>query len=220
MSRSVQPAGKASAVIVISGAMVASLALPATAAKPTIKAQASARVTISAPAAAQAPLAARTFGNIGFVGATKPVAIPVMHRPTGVTVSRSTTRAATSPATTQTDPAQAPEAQTGGVLGIAASLAGIYYLYGGTTPDGFDCSGYTQYVFGKVGISLPRTAEEQRQAATPVSEPQPGDLIFFGIPARHVGIYAGHGMMWDSPETGSTVGLHSSRGDVGTFGRV
>ena len=210
MSRSVQPAGKASAVIVISGAMVASLALPATAAKPTIKAQTSARVTISAPAAAQAPLAARTFGNIGFVGATKPVAIPVMHRPTGVAVSRSTTRAATSSTTTQ----------TGGVLGIAASLAGIYYLYGGTTPDGFDCSGYTQYVFGKVGISLPRTAEEQRQVATPVSEPQPGDLIFFGIPAHHVGIYAGHGMMWDSPETGSTVGLHSFRGDVGTFGRV
>jgi cell wall-associated NlpC family hydrolase len=215
MSRSVQPAGKASAVIVISGAMVASLALPATAAKPTVKPQTSARVTISAPAAAQAPLAARTFGTIGFVGAAKPVALPVVRRSTGIAVSRSVTRAET----VQEDPAKAPEAQTGGLLGLAGGLAGIYYVYGGTTPDGFDCSGYTQYVFGKAGISLPRTAEEQRQAATPVSDPQPGDLIFFGIPAHHVGIYAGNGMMWDSPETGSTVGLHSSRTGA-TFGRV
>ena len=75
-------------------------------------------------------------------------------------------------------------------------------MYGGTTPAGFDCSGYTQWVFGKAGRSLPRTAEAQRQAATPVSDPQPGDLVFFGAPAFHVGIYAGGGMMYDSPRTG------------------
>ena len=77
------------------------------------------------------------------------------------------------------------------------------YSYGGTSPStGFDCSGFTACVFGKVGISLPRTAEAQRQAATPVSDPQPGDLVFFGCPAYHVGIYAGGGMMWDSPAHG------------------
>ena len=86
-----------------------------------------------------------------------------------------------------------------GVLGIAASLAGIYYVYGGTTTAGFDCSGFTQYVFAQVGISLPRTSQAQQAAATPVSNPQPGDLVFFGYPAGHVGIYAGNGMMWDSP---------------------
>ncbi|MDQ6714737.1 MAG: C40 family peptidase, partial [Actinomycetota bacterium] len=80
---------------------------------------------------------------------------------------------------------------------------------GGTTPSGFDCSGYTSYVFREAGISLPRTAEAQRQAATPVSNPQPGDLIFFGYPAYHVGIYAGPGKLYDSPRTGSYSGLKS-----------
>lgn len=62
---------------------------------------------------------------------------------------------------------------------------------------GFDCSGFTQYVFGKVGISLPRTAEQQRQFVTPVSNPQPGDLVFFGAPACHLGIYAaGSPLRW------------------------
>jgi cell wall-associated NlpC family hydrolase len=108
-------------------------------------------------------------------------------------------------------------------LDIAASLAGIDYVYGGTTTDGFDCSGYTQYVFNKVGIDLPRTAEAQRQATTPVSDPQPGDLVFFGAPAHHVGIYAGNGKMWDSPETGSAVGLRTDRSERSggaTYGRV
>jgi len=94
------------------------------------------------------------------------------------------------------------------VLGIAASLAGIYYIYGGTTTAGFDCSGFTKYVFDKVGTSLPRTAEQQRQATKSVSNPQAGDLVFFGAPAHHVGIYAGNDKMWDSPHTGSSVGLH------------
>ena len=74
------------------------------------------------------------------------------------------------------------------------------YVYGGTTPvPASTAPGFTQYVFRQVGISLPRTAEAQRQATTPVSNPQPGDLVFFGCPAYHVGIYAGNGMMWDSP---------------------
>jgi len=106
------------------------------------------------------------------------------------------------------------------VLGIAASLAGIYYIYGGTTTAGFDCSGFTQYVFGKVGISLPRTAEQQRQFTTPVTNPQPGDLVFFGAPASHMGIYAGNGMMWDSPRTGRAVSLRSIYSSTVTYGRV
>ena len=59
------------------------------------------------------------------------------------------------------------------VLATAASLVGTPYRWGGTTPSGFDCSGFTQYVFAQHGISLPRTAEQQRQAATRVSSPQP-----------------------------------------------
>ena len=101
-------------------------------------------------------------------------------------------------------------AATGGIIGIAASLSGIYYRYGGTTTAGFDCSGFTSYVYRQVGMSLPRTAEAQRAASTKVSNPAPGDLIFFGYPAYHVGIYAGGGMMYDSPRTGKTTGLHVS----------
>ena len=219
ISRSAKPASKASAVIFFSGAMVASLALPASAATPGHRAvvPAALAVTVGAPSAAQAPLAPQTFGKIGFTGVVKPkpkpVAVPVVVRP-AVAVSRSTTRA---PISAQQAPVAAPA--SAGVLGIAASLAGIYYVYGGTTPAGFDCSGYTQYVFAKAGISLPRTSQAQQAAATPVSNPQPGDLVFFGSPAGHVGIYAGNGMMWDSPHSGTTTGLHAVWSSSATYGR-
>jgi cell wall-associated NlpC family hydrolase len=230
ISRSGIPASKASAVIVISGAMVASLALPASAATPTAVVPAAAPVALSvavtaAPSAAQAPLVPRTFGKIAFTGVVKPkpVAAPVVHLRAGVAVSRSTTRTATSPTTTptsartETPVVEAPSSS--GVLGIAASLAGIYYVYGGESTAGFDCSGYTQYVFAKVGINLPRTAEEQRQAVRSVSDPRPGDLVFFGSPAYHVGIYAGNGMMWDSPSTGSAIALRAIWSSSPTYGR-
>jgi cell wall-associated NlpC family hydrolase len=217
ISRSSKPATKTSAVIVISGAMVASLALPASAATPTAAATATAPVAVAVaglnPSAAQAPLAPRTFGNIAFTGVVKPKPKPkpkpVVVKHTVVPVSRSTTRT----------PIAVPVANSGGILGIAASLAGIYYIYGGTTTAGFDCSGYTQYVFGKMGISIPRTAEQQRQAATPVTNPQPGDLIFFGSPAYHVGIYAGNGTMWDSPHSGSAIAKRSVWSSTPTYGR-
>ena len=154
-------------------------------------------------------------GSIRFAGVAKarPAAPPVVARPTTIPVSRSTARV----------PPPAPASRSGRILSIAASLAGIYYVYGGTTPAGFDCSGYTQYVFGKAGISLPRTAEAQRQASTRVSDPQPGDLVFFGSPAHHVGIYAGNHMMWDSEQTGVPVAMHTDRSERGggaTYGRV
>jgi peptidoglycan DL-endopeptidase CwlO len=224
ISRSARPASKASAVIVISGAMVASLALPASAAIPTTKVKSAVptalavAVAVAAPSAAQAPLVPRSFGDIGFTGVVKPkpVAAPVPQRAV-VDVSRSITRAPISPVSAPTQ--RAPAASTGGVLSIAASLAGIYYIYGGTTTAGFDCSGYTQYVFAKLGINIPRTAEEQRQAVTAVSNPQPGDLVFFGSPAYHVGIYAGNGMMWDSPHSGAAIALRAVWSSSPTYGR-
>jgi cell wall-associated NlpC family hydrolase len=235
ISRSAKPASKASAVIVISGAMVASLALPASAAAPTIKVKSANPVALAvAPSAAQAPLVPRTFGKIGFTGVVKPkpkpkpkpVVAPVVQLHSVVAVSRSTTRLpvstaiSTAPvAAVSTAPVAAPAASTGGVVGMAASLAGIYYIYGGTTTAGFDCSGFTQYVFAKMGINIPRTAEEQRQAVTAVSNPRAGDLVFFGSPAYHVGIYAGNGMMWDSPHTGAAVALRAVWSSSPTYGR-
>jgi peptidoglycan DL-endopeptidase CwlO len=211
ISRSARPAAKASAVFAVSGGMVASFALPASAAtsaatavKPKAPA-ATAVLPIAAPTAAQAPLVSPSFGDIGFSGVAKPKPAPAP-----VAVSRATitaSRAAARLPVAQSAPLPAP--RSAGLLGIASSLAGIPYVYGGTTTSGFDCSGYTQYVFGQLGISLPRTAEEQRQASKPVSTPVVGDLVFFGAPAYHVGIYAGNGMMWDSPHTGMSVALRS-----------
>jgi len=172
ISRSTKPATKASALIVISGAMAASLALPASAAAPVARVRATAAVAHAAPvagvapSAAQAPLAPPPFGDIAFTGVVKPKPVVVQRKV--VTVSRSHTRSAIPTPT----PIPTPAADAAGILSVAASLAGIYYVYGGTTPAGFDCSGYTQYVFGKVGIKLPRTAEQQRQVTTPVTNPQ------------------------------------------------
>ncbi len=232
VSRSAKPGSKASAVIVISGAMVASLALPASAAPVTSKVQTAApiarAVAVAVPAAAQAPMAPQTFGAIGFTGVVKPKPkpkpkpfVPVVSQRTIAAVSRSISRTALSPTSTPTQkaPAVSQAPARGGVLSIAASLAGIYYIYGGTTTAGFDCSGFTQYVFNKVGVSLPRTAEQQRQATTPVTNPQPGDLVFFGIPAYHNGIYAGNGMMWDSPKTGSAIAKRAIWSSTVTYGR-
>lgn len=98
---------------------------------------------------------------------------------------------------------------------------GIMYSYGGTSPStGFDCSGFTSFVFRQVGISLPRTAEAQRQATTPVSSPQPGDLVFWGAPAWHVGIYAGNGMVYDSGRPGIPTQLRPIFSGVTGYGRV
>jgi len=84
------------------------------------------------------------------------------------------------------------------ILATARSQQGVPYLWGGTTPNGFDCSGFTQYVFGLNGISLPRTADVQFQVGMPVTrgQLQPGDLVFFTTYApgpSHSGIYLGAG---------------------------
>jgi cell wall-associated NlpC family hydrolase len=131
--------------------------------------------------------------------------------------SRSTSR---STSTTTTAPSTNVPQSASGIVNIAKQYVGIPYVYGGSSPSGFDCSGLTQYVYGQAGISIPRTASAQQSAATPVSSPQPGDLVFFGYPAWHVGIYAGNGMMIDSPKPGTTVSYRSIFSGVSGYGRI
>lgn len=87
---------------------------------------------------------------------------------------------------------------------------GTPYLYGGTTPQGFDCSGFVQYVFKANGITLKRTSRDQyanNGTFIEKSDLKPGDLVFFGSGGvvGHVGIYAGDGQMIHSPSTGKTI---------------
>ena len=95
-------------------------------------------------------------------------------------------------------------------VGIAGQLIGTPYRYGGSSPDGFDCSGLVQYTHRKVGMAVPRTTESQlAQARVPKRETLlPGDLLFFNIGAqksRHVGIYEGDGIFIHAPSSGKRV---------------
>jgi cell wall-associated NlpC family hydrolase len=110
------------------------------------------------------------------------------------------------------------------VLAIAARYVGTPYVYGGTTPRGFDCSGFTRYVYAQLGISLPRTANQQMNATRRVSrsEARPGDLVFFVSAGRayHNGLYAGDGKMYDSPRSGKSLQKREIWDATVVFGRV
>lgn len=89
------------------------------------------------------------------------------------------------------------------IVNEAAKYKGIRYVFGGTTPNGFDCSGYVQYVFKRFNARLTRTADTQAKEGVFVTQRQlkPGDLVFFSTyepGASHVGIYAGNGKFWSA----------------------
>ncbi len=99
------------------------------------------------------------------------------------------------------------------IVNSAKKYLGVPYVWGGTSPRGFDCSGLVQYVCRQNGISVPRVAASQRGAGRYVSRAnlQPGDLVFFGNGGRvtHVGIYIGNGNMIHAPQTGDVVKVSS-----------
>ena len=108
------------------------------------------------------------------------------------------------------DGSVAPPSQYGGVVGIAMRYLGVPYVWGGASPSGFDCSGFTMYVYAQVGVSLPHYTGAQWNVGVPVSrgDLQPGDLVFFdGL--GHVGIYIGGDQFIHSPHTGDVVKISS-----------
>lgn len=108
----------------------------------------------------------------------------------------------------------APSAAASSVLRTADSYRGIRYVWGGNTPSaGFDCSGFTKYIFAKHRVTLPRTSREQSRVGTGVPADfrslRPGDLMFFAEPGEaisHVAIYAGNGWIVHSSSSNGGVG--------------
>jgi cell wall-associated NlpC family hydrolase len=242
-------AGRTGAIVAISTGLMATVALPAqalsggfTTSNPAVAGPANAGPAFSAQPGNSAVISSNTLASTGaaltapstavvsfesgvFTAVPKPKARLALPEPASV-------REVGSRSSSSSDTAQ-PEAPvaTGGtaargssVLSIAARYIGTPYLYGGTTPGGFDCSGYTRYVYNQLGISLPRTANQQMVATRRVSrsEARPGDLIFFvsGGRAYHNGIYAGNGMMYDSPRSGKSVQKREIWNATVVFGRV
>jgi len=106
-----------------------------------------------------------------------------------------------------------PAGHAGGVVGIAMRYLGVPYVWGGASPSGFDCSGFSMYVFAQVGISLPHNAAMQYGMGSPVGRQflQPGDLVFFnGL--GHMGIYIGGNQMIHAPHTGDVVKISALTG--------
>ena len=113
-------------------------------------------------------------------------------------------------------PAPAPVSSASGqaVLNYAYSFLGTPYVWGGSTPSGFDCSGFTSYVYRHFGVNLPRVSRSQATVGTKVaySNLQAGDLVFFGNGGiSHVGIYIGGGNMIHSPRPGKTVEISTMK---------
>lgn len=121
------------------------------------------------------------------------------------------------------------EGSRSAVVNLAASYIGrVPYVWGGTTPAGFDCSGLTQYCYRSIGISIPRTSRSQFRVGTPIAKERvdllhPGDLVFFGYDGdssriHHVGIFAGGDTYIHAPQTGMMVSASSLSGRISDRG--
>ncbi|VTR78870.1 C40 family peptidase [Cellulomonas hominis] len=221
---SIALAGRRTAVVAASsGLMVSMVAVPATAASSsgdqaslpsvdTAALTASARAVLETAPVVTAPAdAAWTFeapAATAVVPEPEPEPEPEPVRATSRSAQRATAETATTAVAAEAT-ASVPQSVAGNaVLEVAARYVGVPYLSGGTTPEGFDCSGFVSYVYAQLGISLPRTSSAIKAAGTVVSaaDAQPGDLIWS---PGHISIYAGGDQQIDSPRPGKTIQFRS-----------
>jgi cell wall-associated NlpC family hydrolase len=180
--------GRQAAVVVAASGLIVSIGLPAQAAE-------SGRIsteTSSAVKVAETPVTVPATAAVSFARtevASEVVAAPVVAK----VAAKANTVEAAAPAAAA--PAAAPAVAGTGHAGVAAAAyggIGSPYVWGGTTPSGWDCSGFVQWAYAQAGISIPRT--NQWSVMVQTANPQPGDLVVQngGV---HVGIYVGNGMV-------------------------
>lgn len=133
---------------------------------------------------------------------------PVVIEPRPPAVTEPTPPAASPPKPPAVSERPADAERGRRVVAIAKKHVGAPYRWGGSSPAGFDCSGFVRYVYAQVGVSLPHNAAKQYRLGTPVSRDnlQPGDLVFFDR-LRHNGIYVGNGRFIHSRQTGKRVAI-------------
>ena len=221
-------AGRRYGAVVASSGLLVSMAAPASAAlpvdhpgtTPAADVDVTALTTPAREALATSPVV-EVSEDATFAFEVPAITVTANPKPEPVVVERAPapSRAAERPAAPAAG-AVIPESAVGNaVIEVAARYVGVPYVYGGTTPDGFDCSGFTSYVYAQVGITLPRTSSDQRYAGVvvPRDQAQPGDLVWS---PGHIGIYAGGNTMIDSPRPGKSVQFREMWQSAPVFIRV
>ena len=222
--------GRSGVVLAMSSGLVATMGLPAQAStsgtdaapataplavQPAVALQSGLITAAGSAQTASAELTAPAAARVKFAGAAFKAVKP-----------KPVTRAAAgaNAGGTQYETGAFGNAKGSSIVAVAARYIGVQYVYGGSTPSpGWDCSGATGYIYGQVGISIPRTANQQMLASTRISRSAavPGALGFFtsGGSAYHVGIYAGGNMMYDAGHTGVTFTKRAIYSSAVVFGR-
>ncbi len=192
------------------------------------------RVTTASTARRTAPMSLRALGRqgpqadggasrLGVLEKLIPPPTPaVVPSPTAAT-SPSPTGSAGAPAVAAVPPIAIDGSAGTRILAEARKYLGVPYVFDGATPAGFDCSGYTMWVYAHAGVAnLPHNSEAQRQVfrQIPQSAAQPGDLIFYmaGGTSYHVAIFAGGNLQYAAPATGQDVKIEPIWSSAIVFG--